>query len=421
MKVQLASSNRQIQTLCQETFSDIVRNAWTLHITTEHSAEIEADVYVWDVEPGTAVRHDIAPADRWRHFYLVHRDDVQRFREELPFHDANIILKPVTRAALLVFFSDACGRASSEAQPRSEKPVREDDSVRADRDEILQCLIQTNLKLQEYDHDRTNFLARAIHDFRAPLTAVTGYCSLLLSDGLGSLSAEQREVLERMQRSAKKLSRMANAMFQLSIAPRMEQTSECESGEIGDCIENAVQEIMPTAEDKRLSITVDTAPCPVPLYFERMKLEQVLTNLLDNACRFAPRGGSIEIRGYSYHWDPNAENHARPSAHSSGRRGEPMPNSYRVDIRDTGPGIPASQLPKIFEEYTSYGGGSDRSGGGLGLAICRMILNHHNGRIWAESRKEGATFSFVLPFRSSDMVPPPEQPSRKPTATNRIL
>ena len=62
--------------------------------------------------------------------------------------------------------------------------------MRADRDEILQCLIQTNLKLQEYDQERTNFLARAIHDFRAPLTALCGYSSLLLGNNLGPLTED---------------------------------------------------------------------------------------------------------------------------------------------------------------------------------------------------------------------------------------
>ena len=90
-------------------------------------------------------------------------------------------------------------------------------SLRADRDEILQCLIQANLKLQEYDQDRTTFLARAVHDFRAPLTAISGYCGLLLGEPLGPLTENQREVLRRMQHSTKRLSRMASAMFQLSV------------------------------------------------------------------------------------------------------------------------------------------------------------------------------------------------------------
>jgi signal transduction histidine kinase len=73
-------------------------------------------------------------------------------------------------------------------------------------------------------------------------------------------------------------------------------------------------------------------------------------------------------------------------------------NVYRVGIHDSGPGIPPQYLSKVFEEYTSYFGGSDRSGGGLGLAICRSIIESHDGSIWAENIGGGTTISFVLPY-----------------------
>jgi signal transduction histidine kinase len=163
-------------------------------------------------------------------------------------------------------------------------------------------------------------------------------------------------------------------------------------------MDHALHEILPPAEEKRLSVSVDMAPSPEPLLFERMKLEQVLVNLLDNACKFAPRGGSIDVRGYPYYWDRRSTN-ADPIVGERDVDAErKRPNSYRIDVRDSGPGVPPAHLTKIFEEYTQYAGGVDRSGGGLGLAICRMILNQHKGRIWAESSKQGAIFSFVLPF-----------------------
>jgi signal transduction histidine kinase len=419
VKIHLASDDRQIHSLCQEVFGEILRRDWTMHIASGPTPDFDADLFVWDVEPSEAVLTEIKPCDRWRHFFLVPRAEVQQFREAVPFPDVNILLKPVSRAALSAFFTDVCNRCSREARTPKEPSLH---SLRADRDAILQCLMQTNLKLQEYDQDRTNFLARAIHDFRAPLTAITGYCGLLISEDLGSLTDEQREVLERMQRSAKKLSRMASAMFQLSIAPRIEVTAEFEKGEIRESIEQALHEILPAAEEKRLSIAVDTAPCPSSLCFERIKLEQVISNLLDNACKFAPRGGSIEIRGYPWYWDHGGLTTASASGTEQRRTEKPAPNSYRVDIRDSGPGIPPSHLGKIFEEYTSYGGGVDRSGGGLGLAICRMILHHHKGRIWAESTKEGAVFSFVLPFYSNEAGPPAKTASvstREPAGLTR--
>jgi signal transduction histidine kinase len=80
-------------------------------------------------------------------------------------------------------------------------------------------------------------------------------------------------------------------------------------------------------------------------------------------------------------------------------KGNPQeaPGAYRVDVSDSGPGIAPEYLPTIFEEYVSYGDPQDRSGGGLGLAICKMIVRAHSGEIWAEVGGPGTTFSFVLP------------------------
>jgi signal transduction histidine kinase len=73
-------------------------------------------------------------------------------------------------------------------------------------------------------------------------------------------------------------------------------------------------------------------------------------------------------------------------------------NAYRIDVRDSGCGIPSEHIQSIFEEYTSYAGCKDRAGGGLGLAICRMIIDAHHGLIWAESGETGTQFSVVLPY-----------------------
>jgi signal transduction histidine kinase len=89
------------------------------------------------------------------------------------------------------------------------------------------------------------------------------------------------------------------------------------------------------------------------------------------------------------------------------------PNTYRIDVRDSGVGILREQLNTIFEEFTSYSGGSDRSGGGLGLAICRMIMQQHDGKVWAENVEGGAMLSFVIPYRRSEARTTPDEPINK--------
>jgi signal transduction histidine kinase len=267
-----------------------------------------------------------------------------------------------------------------------------------ERDEMLQFLIQANLKLQEYDQERTNFLARSLHDFRAPLTAISGYCGLLLEEALGSLTPDQREVLGRMQHSATRLSRSTNAMFQLSIRRNVDQQLNLEKGDIRDCVDQALHEVALSIEAKRISLSVEIEHSPSGLFFDRSQMEQTLVNLLDNACRFTPRNGAIGIRGYPFFWERRTcDATALDRATDRRTNRTKTPNSFRVDIHDAGPGIPAMHTGQIFEEYTSYSGGQDRSGGGLGLAICRMVLQQHRGRVWAESAGAGAVFSFVLP------------------------
>lgn len=388
MNLYLASDNPGIREVVRDVLAELESS--TLQYGSAGAPAPAADLYLWDIEPDARVVAEALNEQAWRHFFLVGRADVCRLRDSVPFKDANILIKPVTRAALFAFLTNAVEQVTRQR-------TRTAESLRADRDTILQCLLQANLKLQEYDHDRTNFLARAIHDFRAPLTAITGYCGLLLGEDVGALTEEQREVIDRMHRSAKKLSRMASAMFHLSTAPRAEPVLDMKSGKLNECLDQALHEILPTAQEKRLLINADLAPCPELLCFDRLKIEQVLVNLLDNACKFAPRMGTIDIKGYPYHWDCDFSLECADGGLGRSRRNE-MFNSYRLDIRDTGPGIPATHLTKIFEEYTSYGGGADRSGGGLGLAICRMILTQHKGRIWAETSSHGALFSFVLPY-----------------------
>jgi signal transduction histidine kinase len=168
--------------------------------------------------------------------------------------------------------------------------------------------------------------------------------------------------------------------------------------------EQALHEISPFADDKSIEITTDIVAPAHPLFFEPGQIVQVLMNILDNACKFAPRGGSVELRGYPYFWDRrNTDSTIPPAAERrSGKVTEPT--AYRIDVSDSGTAIPAEHLEHIFEEYTTYSGGRDRSGGGPGLAIARVIVNQHDGHVWAENTETGPMFSVVLPFCKPDAV-----------------
>jgi signal transduction histidine kinase len=393
MHVILISGDGELYKLCREILNEFNSLDWHLVKAAPENCPPDGDFYIWD----SPTRIDLPQGIDQRfskHLFLVPRSDVAKFHENPGTAEAAILLKPVTRACLSAFL----GLAASTFHDR----ISAAHSLRADRDEMLQCLIQANLQLQEYDQDRTNFLARAVHDFRAPLTATGGYCGLLLSEALGSLTDNQKEVLRRMQHSTKRLSRMASAMFELSVGRHVKRQPDLRQADIQECVEQALHEVAPFIDGKNLSLAVELDREACTLHLEPGQIEQVLINLLDNACKFTPKSGSIEIRGAPFFWDRRTM-HLSPTPRTERRYEEcQSPNSYRMDIRGSGPRIPRAHLEKIFEEYTSYAGGQDRSGGGLGLAICRMIITAHEGRVWAENTEQGPRFSFVLPVRSPE-------------------
>src|SRR5215467_8155810 len=280
MDVKLVSEDRDLYKLCREILAGVSAHHRAISVVGVDSADTESDIWLWDFHPGMSFPGHAGGCPS-RHLFLVHRKDLPAFHEKSQGAEANILLKPVTRAALGTFL----GLAVSAYEDR----ISVASSLRADRDAMLQCLIQTNLRLQEYDQDRTSFLARAVHDFRAPLTAISGYCGLLLGAPLGPLNDSQTEVLQRMQHSAGRLLRMANAMFELSVGRHVKRVPGLQRGDIRVSLDQALHEIAPFSDEKRLSITMELEPHDDRLFFDRGQIEQVFVNILDNACKFTPK------------------------------------------------------------------------------------------------------------------------------------
>jgi signal transduction histidine kinase len=374
MDIQLVSQDSELCRLCREVLAEL-SDRLPMSVAGSDNTGCNADFYIFDFEPELQIPHTLRQ-NRSRCLFLVDRKDLPGFHNQVD-DDANILLKPIFRRTLAIFLEHALTGSGS-----------------------LPSLL---LRLQEYDRERTNFLSRAAHDFRAPLTALSGYCGLLVDNSLGAIET-QREVLHRMQNSIQRLTRMASAMSLMSAGAPVKARPLLQRGDLGARLDQSLHEIAPIADEKHISITPEMDPCD-DLYFEPDQIEQVFVNLLDNACRFTARSGSIEIRGYRYFWERRSPGCSILPAADRRRRAGREPNSYRVDVRDSGAPIPEDNLQRIFEEYTSFAGGHSRSGGGLGLAICRTILSQHEGKIWAENTEPGPMFSFVLPLHRAGVPP----------------
>ncbi len=376
MHVCLLSSDQKLRYFV----SEIVGNGFFSLSPSEPLAE--ADFYVIDFQPSSVLPRFGGP-NFGNHLFLVDPKDLTAFGEQICGAPGCVLLKPFARRAFEAFLDSF--RQTWEAKYNRQQAER----FRSERDELLQHLLQANLSLQEYDQERTRFLARALHDFRTPLMSLRGICGLLLEGEVGPLNEQQRELLERVENSSARLARLSAGMFELSIEGRVQRSLRFEPGDVESCIRNAVHEVSTFVREKQLLIDSHASPPLKTMFMESQRVEQVLINLLENACRFTPRGGKIEVRGYPVCWDFY---HATPKG-SAG-----FPSGYRIDIRDSGPGIEPDMLDAIFEQFTPAVGPADRSGGGLGLAICKLAADAHKGRVWATSSEKGAVFSLVLPF-----------------------
>jgi signal transduction histidine kinase len=397
MKIKIISEDSELQRMCRDILLQLRLHDLEIIAERWSPSELPCDICVWDCS-STDGLPDFPISDyRKSHLFLVERRQLRSLLDKLPLEPIGLLLKPVSKSTLAAFLEQAVARCAAWDGVRH----TECRDVGADRDDMLQYLLQANLRLQEYDHDRTNFLARALHDFRTPLTALNGYCGLLLEGMLGPLTVEQKEVIRRLEQSGKRLARMSSSMYALTLGRQVRHPLKLQECPIEDCIQQATYELAGITHGKNISISVDLRPAPCPLFFDPTQFEQLLINLLDNACRFTPRNGSIEITGGPSFWERRLRQNAGVPEERR-RQHSDEPNMYRVDITDSGPGIPSTFLPLIFEEYTSYSGPDDRSGAGLGLAICRTIVQSHQGSIWATSGKDGVTFSLVFPLRLAE-------------------
>jgi signal transduction histidine kinase len=387
MNIQLSSDDKELQRMCSEILVDLPGGNLHLIDGSSSGKSSAADFYIWDFKQKLAVPK-FEGSSLSSHLFLVQRKDLDSLFECLGRTDALVLLKPTAKATLASFIRMAVSVQKNR--------MSEVSAMHSDHEEVVRSLVESNLKLQEADHDRIDFLARGLHDFRTPLTAIFGYCGLLLNEALGPLNEKQKEVLRRMDHSTKRLFRMASTMFQLNGPGK---GLKFDLTDIRECVAQAAYEVGPLADGKRISLSIDLDQKTPLFHFESGLVEQVLVNLLENACKFTPRNGEIEVRGRAFFWDRRVARHPGLSPSERRMSASKEPNAYRIDIRDSGAPIPIEHLQNMFAEDMSKSAEPDRSGGGLGLVICRMVAAQHQGRILAQNTGEGPVFSLILPFR----------------------
>ena len=234
-------------------------------------------------------------------------------------------------------------------------------------------ILQDLTRVRRLETVRRDFISNISHELRTPLASLRALADTLRDGALEDPPAARR-FLDRMETEVDALTQMVQELLELSRIESGQVPFRLVPVAVAEVVLPPVERLRPQAERFVLQLTVDLPPDLPPVLADAERIQQVVTNLVHNAVKFTPSGGEVTI-----------------SAVASG-------DEVVVSVRDTGVGIPADDLPRIFERF--YKADHARSGGGtgLGLAIAKHIVQGHGGRIWAESVEgRGSTFYFSLP------------------------
>jgi signal transduction histidine kinase len=230
-------------------------------------------------------------------------------------------------------------------------------------------------QLEEASHHKSQFLANMSHELRTPLNAILGYTELMADGAYGEPSEKMLGILKRLEANGKHLLGLINDVLDLSKIEAGQLVLELSDYSVQDIAQTVRSTLEPLAADKKLGFKVEVAPQLPPGRGDGRRLTQVLINLVGNAIKFTD-AGEIAIKA------------------------EANNGSFYLSVRDTGPGISATDQAKLFQEFQQADNAITRKKGGtgLGLAISKRIIEMHGGRIWVESQPgQGSTFAFTLP------------------------
>jgi signal transduction histidine kinase len=236
-------------------------------------------------------------------------------------------------------------------------------------------------KLRRDRADREEILTVVSHELRTPVTIISGYDRLLLSEEVGPLNDDQRRFLSESAKACRRLDSFIGDLLEASRVRDDDAVLEVSVGSLREVIEGVTGLMQPLLEERDLRIETEIPPEANRAQFDRMRLEQILTNLIGNAIKHSPAEGLIEIATRRLPLDDPDE---RPLV--------------EISVSDEGPGISAEHRERVFDAYVQIGECKRAGGLGLGLAVCKRLVDAHGGTIAVTGRSGGGSrFAFTLP------------------------
>ena len=262
-------------------------------------------------------------------------------------------------------------------------------------------LLHEYTQLRERSLRTTNALASAAHDLKTPLAILNGYVELLRSEKLGSLNDRQRDVLRDMHSSGQRLQQFIHDFLSYSALETGEMKTRYETGDLNVCLSEVCRLWSHRFQERGLAMYFLANDKLSPFAFDSAKIERVTSNLLENASKFTPAGGTVWLHAEPYMWERRGAASAGVSSERR-RQSTSLPNSVKVSVSDTGPGIAPEYHIEVFDDFFRLPRNESQEGMGLGLAIARRLVNAMGGKIWVESEPgNGCKFSFIIPLKPS--------------------
>ena len=256
--------------------------------------------------------------------------------------------------------------------------------------QIERALIEERIKLrqaQKLDEMKTQFINTATHEIKTPISAILGYTEII-SDSFNTLPEDIRGYFKVIQRNVDRLVALTNDLLEVQRIESGRTVAEMGSYNIQDLLEQIKLETYPILEGKDQNLKV-SSQSDREWVFDRNRIIQVLLNLVSNASKFSPRDSDIHLSAY---------------------------NSFSklfIEVRDIGMGIREEDMEKLFTPFPGIVVKGKTDSTGLGLSICKGIIDLHEGEIWAESKglERGSCFTFMLPMTSNS--PDSDAPQNK--------
>ncbi|MBR9707003.1 MAG: PAS domain S-box protein, partial [Candidatus Diapherotrites archaeon] len=254
-------------------------------------------------------------------------------------------------------------------------------SLNARVQEANEFLLTANEELKTLDKLKNEFISVVSHELRTPLTSIEGYSELMLKGEVGSITDDQKEVMETVYRNAKRLDKLIKDILEISQLESGKTKYRMKMVDLNTIANNVSKTFKPMVEKKELKFEVFIDPDVPLIKCDEEKITRVLNNLLDNAIKFTPKNGTVSLE-------------ARKEKKDKVER-------LVISVSDTGVGVSQKNRSKLFTKFFQADTSERRKygGTGLGLSICKAIVDGHKGKIWAASAEGiGSTFALTLPF-----------------------